>query len=183
MDQLSLFITGPAGAGKTTALKAAEKFCYEFSTSCGIIWSHTSFFYTAYTNLAVSAGGCTIVKEFGLHTTSATNKQQVEWGQVRILVIGEISFMNENELKKLDTRLHLFRDRNKVFEGDSIIFGGDFRQLTRGHDNELLYSRNSTQFFEDNLTGTIILDNEHRFRDDPEFGKLLKRFWLGKLSR
>jgi flagellar biosynthesis GTPase FlhF len=37
MDQLSLFLTGPAGAGKTTALKAAEKFCYEFSTTYGII--------------------------------------------------------------------------------------------------------------------------------------------------
>jgi flagellar biosynthesis GTPase FlhF len=37
MDQLYLFLTGPTGAGKTAALKAAEQFSYEFSTSCGII--------------------------------------------------------------------------------------------------------------------------------------------------
>ena len=29
-DQLLLFFTGPAGAGKTTAIKAAEWFCFEF---------------------------------------------------------------------------------------------------------------------------------------------------------
>jgi hypothetical protein len=31
------------------------------------------------------------------------------------------------------------------------------------------------------LTGIIILDNEHRFKDDPDFGKLLKWFWQGEL--
>jgi len=85
--------------------------------------------------------------------------------------------------RKLDTQLCLYRDRNKAFGGCSIIFGGDFRQLTRGHDSKLLYSSNSTQLFEDNLTGTLILDNEHRFSYDPEFGKLLKRLWSGKLSQ
>eukprot|EP00956_Cyclotella_meneghiniana_P034668 scaffold107337_cov104-Cyclotella_meneghiniana.AAC.1 len=29
-EQLRLFLTGPAGAGKTTAIKAAETFCYRF---------------------------------------------------------------------------------------------------------------------------------------------------------
>ena len=37
MDQLLLFLTGPAGAGKTTAIKAAERFCFKFSASCNII--------------------------------------------------------------------------------------------------------------------------------------------------
>ena len=52
-DQLLLFLTGPAGAGKTTAIKAAERFCFEFSSSM----IFTSFFYTAYTGLAASAFG------------------------------------------------------------------------------------------------------------------------------
>ena len=37
MDQLLLFLTGQAGAGKTTAIKAAEWFCYEFCSSCYIM--------------------------------------------------------------------------------------------------------------------------------------------------
>lgn len=46
----------------------------------------------------------------------------------------------------------------------------------------MLYSRNSKQFFESILTGVVILDNEHCFKDDPEFGKLLKQFWRGELT-
>ncbi len=184
MYQLLLFLTGPAGAGKTTAIKAAERFCYEFCSSCNVLWSDTTFFYTAYTGSAASAfGGRTIIKASGMFTTSVSEIQRSEWSRVRILVIDEISFMTENELKKLDIRLRQYKDRNKVFGGYCIIFGGDFRQLIRGHDHELMYSRNSQQFFESILTGIIILDNEHRFKDDPEFGKLLKRFWRGELSQ
>ena len=65
-----------------------------------------------------------------------------------------------------------------------MILGGDFRQLQSNSDKkEVLYSRDSQRKFEDNLNGIIILDNEHRFKDDPEYGALLKRFWKGDLSR
>jgi hypothetical protein len=97
-------------------------------------------------------------------------------------VIDEISFMMENELMKLNVRLRQYKDHNKVFGAYSIIFGGDFRQLIRGNDHELLYLRNSRQFFESILTGVIILDTEHHFKDDPKFGKLLKHFWRGELT-
>jgi hypothetical protein len=122
------------------------------------------------------------VKASGMFMTTVTELQRLEWSSVRVLVIDEISFMTESELMKLDVRLRQYKDRNKVFGGYSIIFGGDFRQLIRGNDHELLYSRNSKQFFESILTGVVILDNEHRFKEDPEFVKLLKRFWRGELT-
>ena len=37
MDQLLLFLTGPTGVGKTTAIKAAEGCCYESCSSCNIM--------------------------------------------------------------------------------------------------------------------------------------------------
>ena len=70
-----LFLTGPAGAGKTTALKAAEQFCFEFCSPYNILWLDTSFFYTAtaYTGSAASAsGGLTIVKASGRCTSTVT---------------------------------------------------------------------------------------------------------------
>jgi len=76
MDQLLLSLTGPVGAGKTTATKAAERFCNEFCSSCNSMWTDTSFFYTAYTGLAASAfGGRTIVKASGMFTTSVPEVQ------------------------------------------------------------------------------------------------------------
>ncbi len=29
----------------------------------------------------------------------------------------------------------------------------------------------------------IILNNEHRYKDDPQYGKMLKRMWTGDLSK
>jgi len=98
----------------------------------------------------------------------------MEWSRVGILVTNEISFVTKQELTKLDGILHQYRDRNTVFGAYCMVFGGGFRQLICGNDHELLYSRNSHQFFESILTGFIIFDNDHRFKDDPDFGKLLK---------
>ncbi len=36
-DQLLMFLTGPAGSGKSTAMKIAQQFCYEFCIAVGIM--------------------------------------------------------------------------------------------------------------------------------------------------
>ena len=109
-DQLRLFLTGPAGAGKTTAIKAAETFCYRFCMHAGIQWTDTSFFYTAYTGSAASAfGGRTIVKASGMWSKGISEEQKNDWRNCRILVIDEISFMKESELIQLDAKLKASR--------------------------------------------------------------------------
>lgn len=183
VDRMLLFLTGPGGAGLTTAIKTAKRFCFEFCSACNIMWTDATFFYKASTGSAASAfGGRTIAKASGMFTSNVTEVQRLEWSSVHLLVINEISFMTENELMKSDVRLWQYKDRNKVFGGYSIIFGGDFRQLNRGNNHKLLYLRNLKQFFKSILTGIIILDNKHSFEDDPEFGKLLKHFWRGELT-
>jgi hypothetical protein len=51
-DQLLMFLTGPAGSGKSTAMKVAQQFCYEFYIAVGIMWSDKAFIFTAYTRSA-----------------------------------------------------------------------------------------------------------------------------------
>ncbi len=48
-DQLLIFLTGPAGLGKSTAVKIAQQFYYEFCIAVGIMWSDKTFIFTAYT--------------------------------------------------------------------------------------------------------------------------------------
>ncbi len=43
-DQLLMFLTGPAGSGKSTAMKVAQQFCYEFCTAVGIMRSDKNSF-------------------------------------------------------------------------------------------------------------------------------------------
>jgi signal recognition particle GTPase len=55
--QLIMFLTGPAGAGKTTAIKLAQTFCEKLSEACHIPFDKYSFYFTAYTGAAASEFG------------------------------------------------------------------------------------------------------------------------------
>ena len=96
------------------------------------------------------------------------------WANVRILVIDEVSFMKDSEMRKLDRQLkQCCGDRNKPFGGLSIVFAGDFQQLepSGAEKNELLFS--GATFWETTLNAILILQNDHRFKDDPKYGRLL----------
>jgi len=185
-EQLLMFLTGPAGAGKSTAMKVARRFCFEFCFSLGVIWSEWTIFFTAYTGSAAMAiGGYTICKSAFIFTKRALTEEDMRlWRDVRILVIDEISFMNDDEFHSLDRRLKQMRDRNKPFGGFSIVFAGDFRQLEPSgiSENKLLFSRMSSQYWSNSINVVIILDNEHRFKSDPPFGKMMKDMWKNDLS-
>ena len=62
--QLFMLLTGPAGAGKSTAVKAAEQFCMQFCKFANIPWMDGTYLYTAYTGSAAAIfNGVTICKK------------------------------------------------------------------------------------------------------------------------
>jgi len=184
--QLVMFLTGPAGAGKTTAVKMAETFCFLFCRAISVIWRDNTFLFTAYTGSAASAfGGITTCSAAFLNKTKEiSDDEKQSWIGVRIVVIDEISFMKAFEVEKLNKNLQLLGDSNKPFGGFSIIFSGDFRQLepcgAKGED--LLFSRASGCGFESKLNAVVILENKHRFKNDEKYGDMLKRMWEGDLT-
>jgi len=187
--QLIMFLTGSAGAGKTTAVKLAQRFCFEFCRAVSILWNNRTFLFTAYTGSAASCfGGITICKAAFLNKKKPTLDQDEidEWKDVRILVIDEISFMKDSDMIQLDRRLkQCSGDRIKPFGGYSVIFAGDFRQLepTGAKPEQLLFSRESAHAWCDLLNAVVILESDHRFKEDPEYGKLLQRMWAGDLTK
>ena len=174
-EQLLLFLTGPAGSGKSTAMRVAEQFCYEFCMAVGVMWGDRTFLFTAYTGSAASLiGGVTISKAAYLNLQRQLNDNDInEWKDVRILVIDEVSFMSNSIFKKLNRQLTQVGNRTKSFGGFSIIFAGDFRQLEPicSTESELLFSSKSSQEWDSNINAIIILDNEYRFKEDVEYGK------------
>ncbi len=186
-DQLLMFLTGPAGSGKSTAMKIAQQYCYEFCKAVGIMWSDKTFIFTAYTGSAASLfGGVTISKAAFLNQRKQLSvDDRNEWQDVRIVVIDEVSFMSDTILKTLDRKLKEIKNRSQPFGGFTIIFAGDFRQLEPigVNDTELLFSSLSSQHWENCINAVIILDNEHRFKEDPEYGQMLKRMWSGDLTK
>jgi hypothetical protein len=93
--------------------------------------------------------------------------------------------MSDTILKTLDRKLNEIKHRTKPFGGFTIIFAGDFRQLEPigAEDTELLFPSLSSQHWENCINAVIILDNEHRFKEDPEYGQMLKRMWSGDLTK
>ena len=187
-DQLIMFVTGFAGAGKSTAIKVAQRFCYEFCKAASIMWGDNTFLFTAYTGSAAAAfGGLTTVKATYIgrqgNPPKLTDEEMDAFGCVRILIIDEISFLKESELLKLDNTLKKIGERNKAFGGFNVIFSGDFQQNepVRMPELQKLWHPNSTRHFENNLNCAIILDGIHRFKDDEEYGHILQRLCRGEM--
>jgi hypothetical protein len=93
--------------------------------------------------------------------------------------------MSDTILKMLDRKLKEIVNRSQPFGGFTIIFAGDFHQLEPigAKDTELLFSSLSSQHWENCINAVITLDNEHRSKEDPEYGQMLKRMWSGDLSK
>jgi hypothetical protein len=47
---------------------------------------------------------------------------------------------------------------------------------------DLMFSSLSSKHLDNCINAIIILDNNHRFKEDPEYGQMLKRMWNGDLS-
>jgi hypothetical protein len=56
-EQLLMFLTGPAGSSKCTAMRVAEQFCYEICVAVGVIWWERTFLFIAYIGSAASLIG------------------------------------------------------------------------------------------------------------------------------
>ncbi len=60
-EQLLIFATGPAGAGKSTAIEVAQQFCFQLCKPIDILWGDKTFLFTAITGCAAALfGGVTL---------------------------------------------------------------------------------------------------------------------------
>ena len=89
-----MFVTGMAGAGKSTGIKVAQKYCFEFCRTASVMWRDNTFLFTAYTGSAAAAfGGLTTSSATFLNKPSITDEDAQSFWGVRIIIIDEISFM------------------------------------------------------------------------------------------
>jgi hypothetical protein len=71
-SQLIMFLTGLAVSQKSTAMKVAQQFCYDFCLVVGAMWSNHIFLFTVYTGAAALLfGGVTISKAAFLNQQKA----------------------------------------------------------------------------------------------------------------
>ena len=89
--QLLMFITGPAGSGKSTALEVAQHFCFEFCKTIGEHWDDTTFLFSAMTGAAASLfGGVTTHSAAFINYKNITPELMRTWKNVKMFIIDEI---------------------------------------------------------------------------------------------
>ena len=183
--QLMMFVTGLAGAGKSTGISVAQRFCFEFCKAASIMWKDNTFLFTAYTGSAAAAfGGLTTSAATFLSKDTLSDSDRQEFEGVRILVVDEVSFLKDTELKKIQRHLQNLGDPHRPFGGYNIVFSGDFRQMkpVKVPDSQILWHPASSGLFGRIINCAIILDGMHRFRDDRRYGEMLKRLCTGDLT-
>ncbi len=155
-----MFLTWPAGSGKSTPMRVAEQLCYEYCVAVGVMWCEKTFLFTAYTGSAASLlGGLTISKVAYINQQKPLSTDDInEWKDVKILVVDAVSFMSNSVLMTLNNRLMDIGNRTTSFGGLSIIFADDFRQLEPvcSKESELMFSSISSMFWNRIINAIII---------------------------
>ena len=105
-QQLIMFLTGPAGCGKSTCVELAQTYCHKFCQLAGLSFDDTTFYFTSTTgSSACLFGGMTIHRAAHLRKGRITDALCEDWKHVKILVIGEVSFLADTDMEELDVKL------------------------------------------------------------------------------
>jgi ATP-dependent DNA helicase PIF1 len=128
----SMFITGPAGCGKSFLIHHIRTYCLENNINIGV---------TALTGAAAALiGGQTLHgwSGIGLAQESAEDivskiikkpPMRLRWKKVSVLIIDEISMMSAELFNKLNSIAQNLRNDSGFYGGIQMIFCGDFAQL------------------------------------------------------
>lgn len=177
LNRENVFISGPAGSGKSTVIKKfVEIIDAEFQ---GIF----NVSVTASTGLAASIlGGSTIHswsglgiydKKFDPKNLDKEVKLFLVWDKIKytdVLIIDEISMLHAYYLDNIDAVCKHIRRNNKPFGGIQVVFLGDFQQLppvnpkTKDPDLNYGYAINAESWINADIT-TCYLDKVHRASD------------------
>ena len=183
----NIFLTGPAGVGKSHCLKVL----FEFMNKKMIFVAKTALTGVA----ALNIGGQTIHSWAGMGLADEDTKSIVDKARnnkrarerVRgtgILFVDEVSMSSADLLNKLDAVMKDARHNDDPFGGAQVIFSGDFLQLPpvfRGEGEQLKFAFQSKAWAAAKVS-IVHLTKLVRQDESTPFAKLLQKIRFGKTT-
>lgn len=174
-EPMRMFLDGAGGAGKSHVVGELLQYGRSFTEALGLQFDTRTIIVTALSGVAaVSIRGET------LHSAAALNREvkldDHSWANARLLIIDEVSFMSTSEVDLLDEKLRsLMGKPGSAFGGMHLLYCGDFRQLEPISGHPLYTQRHSEKKWANSINCYVELLGLHRFKDDPAWGRLLRR--------
>lgn len=181
----NVFLTGPAGVGKSYCIKIL----FGFLEKKSVFVARTALTGVA----ALNIGGQTIHSWAGLGLADEDTNSVVDKARhnkkarerVRstgIVFIDEVSMASADLLNKLDAVMKDARHNDEPFGGAMLVFSGDFLQLSpvfKGAGNQLKFAFQS-QSWEAASVSIVHLTKLVRQDENTAFAKLLQKIRFGK---
>jgi hypothetical protein len=173
----NVFLTGPAGSGKTYVLREYLKYLHEHDVPVGI---------TASTGIAAThMGGITIHSWSGVGVKDSLSEQDLEEISkksyvkskvegARVLIIDEISMLHHFRLDLINEIIKKIRKSEEPFGGLQVVVCGDFFQLppiSRGGEPDAYFAYHSKTWKKANFI-VCYLEEQHRQIDKEYVGIL-----------
>ncbi|KAJ3522430.1 hypothetical protein NMY22_g11894 [Coprinellus aureogranulatus] len=196
-EPLRLYLGGAAGTGKSTVVESVQQFFEE--TERGEEIKICAFTGVAAKNI----NGVTLHSALSLASDTRNRNTQAyqnlvsRWEKVRLLIIDEISMIGCRMMNRISQSLSIAKQNGAPFGGLSVVFSGDFAQLSPIKDVPL-YSKVSSEYAKLNggqnvifgklmwlsVTHVVILYQIMRqdVQQDLNFVCLLHRLRLGKCT-
>ena len=186
----NILLTGPAGSGKSFALKAV----FKFFENNGIVLSKTALTGVA----ALNIGGSTLHSWAGiglaqeeadelLKMVRYNKKATTRIRKSQILFVDEISMASGSLIDKLDCIFKLIRRNEKPFGGIQMVFVGDFLQLPPIFKSSHAEKESGFAFraksWKRAMIKTICLKEIKRQDTNSEFAQMLNLIRVGDPSK
>ena len=187
-QQLIALLYGAGGAGKSYVIDLVMLYAREYcSNFANFVFDKRTIVVTALTGCAATLpNGETVHGALNLNTKMKNLDQEDidAWKRTRLIIIDEISFASEDTMNDINARLRFYQEIKEtdptLYGGIHMVVAGDFRQL----DPVGLPALHETAYgLELKVNCFLELTGMHRFRNDLEWGKLLKKFRDGTVQK